>query len=203
MKRLRIASLTLLTAGICLSVLWVLVWGRPKSAAEVALVPRGIQTNSAGVLCMLVAVTNRSSVAYGVGFAAQAKVAGIWVDPSLIKHFDACSGEQLPPGGEIEVLVPVPQTSGPWRVAAAYYDKQMPGNWIERYCRAMRMRLSRGHGLRFVTSLDLHLNQKVQIVLGTNVVAEPIIRAEITDGKIVLNCPADEIKKITEPFPKK
>lgn len=159
-KRLRIASLTLLTAGICLSVLWVLVWGRPKSAAEFALVPRGIQTNSAGALCMLVAVTNRSSVTYGVGFAAQAKAAGIWADPSLIKHFDACSGEQLPPGGEIEVLVPVSQTSGPWRVAAAYYDRQMPGNWIERCCRSVWMRLSRGHGLRFVTSPEISSNYR-------------------------------------------
>jgi len=123
-------------------------------------VPRGIQTNSAGTFCMLVAVTNRSSVTYGVGFAAQAKAAGIWADPSLIKHFDACSGEQLPPGGEIEVLVPVPQTSGPWRVAAAYYDKQMPGNWIERYCRSVWMRLSRGHGLRFVTSPELSSNSR-------------------------------------------
>jgi preprotein translocase subunit SecD len=31
-----------------------------------------------------------------------------------------------------------------------------------------------------------HLNQKVQILVGTNVVAEPVIRAELSDGRIPL-----------------
>jgi len=50
---------------------------------------------------------------------------------------------------------------------------------------------------------QLHLNQKVQIVLGTNVVAEPIIRSEVVNGRIELHCPPDEIKKITGALPKK
>ncbi len=48
-----------------------------------------------------------------------------------------------------------------------------------------------------------HLNQKVQILLGTNVVAEPIVSSEATNGIITLYCLPDEIKKITEPFPRK
>ena len=78
-------------------------------------------------------------------------------------------------------------------------DPSIPGQSEYR----VQLGLSSARAADFQKFTQLHLNQKVQIVLGTNVVAEPIIRAEITDGKIVLNCPADEIKKITEPFPKK
>jgi preprotein translocase subunit SecD len=67
----------------------------------------------------------------------------------------------------------------------------------------VQLGLSTARATNFQKFTQLHLNQKVQIVLGTNVVAEPIIRSEITNGKIVLHCPAGEIKKITEAFPKK
>jgi hypothetical protein len=78
-------------------------------------------------------------------------------------------------------------------------DPSIPGQSEYR----VQLGLSSARAADFQKFTKLHLNQKVQIVLGTNVVAEPIIRAEITDGKIVLNCPPGEIKKITEPFPKK
>ena len=67
----------------------------------------------------------------------------------------------------------------------------------------VQLGLSSARATDFQKFTQLYLNQKVQIVLGTNVVAEPIIRSEITNGKIVLHCPAGEIKKITEAFPKK
>ena len=66
-----------------------------------------------------------------------------------------------------------------------------------------RLDLSSAKATEFQKFTQLHLNQKVQIVIGTNVVAEPIVSSEVTDGKIVLFCPTDEIKRITEPFPKR
>jgi hypothetical protein len=131
----QLGELALLGIGLVLILmtsLLVLVWGQQRPVAGVYLLPRGIQTNSTGTLCMLVAVTNRSSRTYGIGFAIQTKPAGGWTAPSLIKHFDACSGEQLQPGSGIEVLVPVPQTRVPWRVAAAYFDKdeKIPSGWL-------------------------------------------------------------------------
>ena len=67
----------------------------------------------------------------------------------------------------------------------------------------VRLGLSSAKATEFQKVTQLHLNQTVQIVLGTNVVAEPLISSEVTDGKIVLLCLADEIKRITEPFPKR
>ena len=67
----------------------------------------------------------------------------------------------------------------------------------------VQLGLSTARATDFQKFTHQHVNQKVQIVLGTNVVAELIIRSEITNGKIVLHCPAGEIKKITEAFPKK
>ena len=67
----------------------------------------------------------------------------------------------------------------------------------------VRLDLSGAKATEFQKFTQLHLNQKVQIVIGTNVVAEPIVSSEVTDGKNVLFCPTDEIKRITEPFPKR
>ena len=66
-----------------------------------------------------------------------------------------------------------------------------------------RLDLSSAKAIEFKKFTQLHLNQKVQIVLGTNVVAEPIYSSVVTDGRVVLFCPADEITRITEPFPKR
>src|ERR1039457_98453 len=67
----------------------------------------------------------------------------------------------------------------------------------------VQLGLSSARATEFQKFTQLHLNQKVQIVIGTNVVAEPIVSSEVTDGKIVLFCSTDEIKRITEPFPKR
>jgi preprotein translocase subunit SecD len=37
-----------------------------------------------------------------------------------------------------------------------------------------------------------HLGQKIQVVVGTNVVAEPMVRSEISGGKIVVSCSSSE-----------
>jgi hypothetical protein len=62
--------------------------------------------------------------------------------------------------------------------------------------------LSDARAIDFRAFTQQHLGHKVQIVLGTNVVAEPIIRSEVTNGMITLECPADQIKKITEAYPR-
>lgn len=67
----------------------------------------------------------------------------------------------------------------------------------------VQLGLSSARATDFQKFTQLHVNQKVQIVLGTNVVAEPMFRSKVTNGVILLHCPASEIKKITEPFPKK
>ena len=67
----------------------------------------------------------------------------------------------------------------------------------------VQLGLSSARAADFQKFTQLHVNQKVQIVLGTNVVGEPTIRSEITDGKIVLHCPPEEIERITEAFPKR
>jgi hypothetical protein len=67
----------------------------------------------------------------------------------------------------------------------------------------VQLGLSSARTTDFQEFTQLHLNQKVRIVLGTNVAAEPIIRSAVTNGYIALHCPAAEIKKITEAFPKK
>jgi len=152
MKRRRFAILGLLVVGICLAGLLALFLGQPRPVVDVCLLPCGMQTNSAGTLCLLVAVANNSSSTYGIGFAAQTKPAGDWADPSLIRHFDARSGETLQPFSEVEVLVPVPQTCGAWRVVVAYYQRQIPTDWLGRYWRSVRMRLSPGHGLKFAAT---------------------------------------------------
>ena len=158
MKRSRFAILALLVVGICLAGLLALLLGQPNAVADVCLLPRGVRTNSAGTLCLLVSVTNSRSSTYGIGFAAQAKHAGDWADPSLIRHFDARSGETLQPLSEVEVLVPVTQTRGAWRAVGAYYETQIPADWLGRYWRSVRMRLSPGHGLKFAATPEIPAN---------------------------------------------
>ena len=67
----------------------------------------------------------------------------------------------------------------------------------------VQLGLSSARANDFQKFTQLYLNQKVRIVLGTNVVAEQIFESAVTNGKVVLHCPASEIKKITEAFPKK
>lgn len=68
---------------------------------------------------------------------------------------------------------------------------------------AVQLGLSSARAADFQKFTQSHLNQKVQIVMGKNVVGEPVIDSEVTNGKIVLHCPAGEIKKFTEAFPKR
>ena len=156
MKRSRFSILALLTAALCLTALLVLVWNQPEPAADVFLVTHGIQTNSAGTLCMQVGATNRSNRTYGVGFGSQSKPAGGWTDPSRIQHFNLCTGELQPTSG-IEVLVPLPPSPGPWRLAAAYFDKDemIPSGWLGRYWRSVRMRWNRSHYLKITTTPEV------------------------------------------------
>ena len=154
MRQRRFAILVLLVSGICVAGLLLLLV-QPNEVTDVCLFPRGMETNSAGTLCLRVAVTNSGPMTFGIGFAIQTKLAGGWEPASTIKHFNVCSGETLQPRGEVEVLVPVPQTRLAWRVAAAYYDKRMPADWLGRYWRTFHMRFSRGHGLTFVTTPEI------------------------------------------------
>ena len=150
--------LAFLLAGICLTGLLVLFWGQLRPVTDISIWPRGIQTNSTGTSCMLVAVTNRSSRTYIIWFATLTKAEGGWADPSLIKHFDACGSEQLQPGSGVEVLVPVPQTRVPWRVAAAYSDVQIPRG-LGRIWRSLMFRLNQRHYLKFLTTPEISSNE--------------------------------------------
>ncbi len=69
-------------------------------------------------------------------------------------------------------------------------------------CYIFHLALSDARAIDFQKFTRQHLNEKVEIVLGTNVIAEPIIRSEVTNGMIVAACPADQINKITEAYPK-
>jgi hypothetical protein len=128
------------------------------------LAAHGVQTNNAGTLCLVLAVTNRSNKIYGVDFATQTKSAGGWVSPSRIKRFDACDGEQLQPSSGCEVLVPVPQTGVPWRVVVAYgeHDQRPTGSLrkLWRLCRlCMRFRLRE---MKFLTSPGMSSNKLIE-----------------------------------------
>ena len=68
---------------------------------------------------------------------------------------------------------------------------------------SVQMGLSSTRAADFEKFTQLHLNHKVLIVLGTNVIAEPLISSAVTNGVIRLHCPEGEIKKLTEAFPKR
>jgi preprotein translocase subunit SecD len=51
---------------------------------------------------------------------------------------------------------------------------------------------------------EAHLNQQVQILVGTNVVAEPVIRAAITGGKVQLHfATREEAQAVADSLTKK
>ena len=165
MKYYRFAVIALLTAGICLTGLLVLVQHLPIPVTDVYLVPHGIQTNSTGRLCMLVGVTNRSSRTYGVAFASQTTPGRSWTHPFQvfpIKHFGACPGQTIDPNCGIDVLVPLPRTSGPWRVAVGCFDKgeKIPDGNLGRWWRSVRMRFNRSHYLKLLVTPAISTNQR-------------------------------------------
>ena len=157
MKRHRYAILAFIFACASFIGIVVIFKDQPRLFADVYLVAHDVETNSSGSLCVLVGVTNRSSRTYGVGFASQTKPASGWASPSLIKHFNACPGETLDPSSGIEVLVPLPLTPGPWRVAVSCFDKneKIPGGNLGRGWRFVRMRLNREHYVKIVTTREV------------------------------------------------
>ncbi len=67
----------------------------------------------------------------------------------------------------------------------------------------VHMALSKPRADEFRSFTKAHMNEKVQILLGTNVVSEPVLESQVTDGKVVLHCPSDQIAKIKGAFPKR
>lgn len=142
---------------IVLAVL-VLRLALPNRVSDVGLIPRGIQTNSSGTLCLLLAITNSSSTrTYGIGFATQTKSGNSWEAPSSIKHFNLVGAQTLLPGSTAEVLVPVPKVNAPWRVAAVYFEHdQIPSDQLGKIWRDIRFRL--GQFRKFITTPEISPN---------------------------------------------
>ncbi len=67
----------------------------------------------------------------------------------------------------------------------------------------VRMALSKARADEFQTFTKAHVKEKVQILLGTNVVSESVLESQVTDGKVVLHYPSDQIAKIKGAFPKR
>jgi hypothetical protein len=195
MKQQRFAIFAVLTGAICLTGLFVLVWNLAKPVADVYLIPRSIQTNSTGTLCMLIAVTNRSNRTYGVAFATETKPSGGWADPSRVKqHFGVCPGETLEPTSGTEVLVPVPQTRLPWRVTAAYFakDEKIPSG-LGRYWKSVRMRWNPGHYLKHVTTSEISSNQRIEPM--TRSAVSLLFRSDATNALLVMAHPCRSLEK--------
>ena len=65
----------------------------------------------------------------------------------------------------------------------------------------VRMALSKARADEFKTFTKAHVKEKVQILLGANVVSEPVIESQVRDGKVVLHCPVDRFVYFKEAFP--